>query len=259
MTSENRLPVRRCIYCDQGMPPFTDEHIIPFGLGGKDILPEASCAECQTITAKFEGKCLRLMLGPIRTRLRLPTRRPKERPTELPFKVTFSDSSSQTFSFPIHEHPTTFTLFQFEPARILYGLPEFQPDTYKATIWIGGLTKKELGYVGKKFGVTSFQAGAFEPRAFTQMLAKIAHSYAIAKHGFGSFEPLLNRVILGQPSGFNHFIGSAPEVEPAEPFLHTIGLERRQIRSETYLIAHIRLFACLGAPRYHAVVGRILQ
>lgn len=38
-------PVNVCIYCG-GTGALSDEHIIPFGLGGRWVLPKASCAEC---------------------------------------------------------------------------------------------------------------------------------------------------------------------------------------------------------------------
>jgi 5-methylcytosine-specific restriction endonuclease McrA len=45
--------VNRCIYCGT-LENLTDEHIIPYGLGGRSILPKASCSECSNITTNFE-------------------------------------------------------------------------------------------------------------------------------------------------------------------------------------------------------------
>src|SRR5579875_1815169 len=73
--------VGRCIYGDHD-GPFSDEHIVPYGLGGDVILPAASCRDCATKTSRFEQQVLRTMMGPLRVRLGLPTRRKKERPTE---------------------------------------------------------------------------------------------------------------------------------------------------------------------------------
>ncbi len=37
-------PIGRCIYCG-GRKGLLDEHIIPYGLGGNLVLPEASCKD----------------------------------------------------------------------------------------------------------------------------------------------------------------------------------------------------------------------
>jgi hypothetical protein len=182
--------------------------------------------------------------------MKLPTRRKKDRPTELPFTVTNQDGSLQTHTLPVSEHPTTCIMFQFEP--------EFQPATYDTKIWMGGLDKREVELVRKKYGGKGFTGGAFHPMAFVQMLAKIAHAHAVAVCGLGSFEPLLLNMILNRPFGWGHFVGSRlGEDILAEPFLHLVHLESRTVGTDMYLVAFIRLFAPLGAPRYHVAVGRL--
>ncbi len=75
MPSEKKVysAIGRCIYCGAENVTLTDEHIIPFGLGGNWILPKSSCKACATITGQFEQFCLRSMLGNTRIRLNLPT------------------------------------------------------------------------------------------------------------------------------------------------------------------------------------------
>ena len=49
-------PVGRCIYCgsDGDAKGLSDEHMVPFSLGGDAVLPKASCAACATETSKIE-------------------------------------------------------------------------------------------------------------------------------------------------------------------------------------------------------------
>ena len=78
--------VGSCIYC-HSTTNLCDEHIIPFGLGGRSVLPESSCKACAKITSAFERTCFRTMFGPLRMLYDLPTRRFKQRPSLLPLKV----------------------------------------------------------------------------------------------------------------------------------------------------------------------------
>ena len=52
-------PANRCIYCEEGKPPITREHVMPRGLGGGIIYPKASCEECRKVIHEVETYCLR--------------------------------------------------------------------------------------------------------------------------------------------------------------------------------------------------------
>ncbi len=81
----------KCIYCGSGSK-LTKEHIIPYSLGGRWVLPKASCSDCAKITGAFEGEFSRTILGPLRMLYNMPTRRPKDRPRHLPLKVKYPTS-----------------------------------------------------------------------------------------------------------------------------------------------------------------------
>lgn len=82
-----------CIYCG-AKDNLSDEHIIPFALGGNLILQKSSCPDCAKITSDFELTCLRTMYGPLRLLYNLPTRRPKKRPKKLLLKVKYNSDVS---------------------------------------------------------------------------------------------------------------------------------------------------------------------
>lgn len=87
--SKHRL-IGRCIYC--GAQPsaeyaLSDEHIFPYGLGGKQMLLKASCSKCADITSRFEGKVQREDLLGLRTAAGFPTRHKKDRPKTLKLKI----------------------------------------------------------------------------------------------------------------------------------------------------------------------------
>src|SRR5262245_46504142 len=116
-------PVGKCIYCGTTEGQLTKEHIIPFGLGGNWILPQASCSTCSGITRDVEQFCLRPMLGPFRIRLKLPTRRPKERPTILPLEYVRTDGVRERSTVPAEEFPGVCFGFRWSAPGLLRGQP----------------------------------------------------------------------------------------------------------------------------------------
>src|SRR6266478_5809071 len=87
-----------CIYCGR-TEELTDEHVVPFALGGNLILPDASCSECNKITSAFEQRVLRGFMQHARVAGHFPTRRPKERPTTIPIEIK-QDGQFKTVRLP---------------------------------------------------------------------------------------------------------------------------------------------------------------
>src|SRR3989338_3816229 len=86
---------KRCIYCGS-TENLSDEHIIPFGMGGQMVIPKASCKACSGLSSAFEGTCLRTMFGPLRMLYDLPSYRKKSRPKKLPLKVKIDSKDDWT-------------------------------------------------------------------------------------------------------------------------------------------------------------------
>jgi len=61
----------------------SDEHIVPFSLGGKHVIREASCSDCANITKKFEQRVARDLWGDARNSYDAPSRRKKERKSHI--------------------------------------------------------------------------------------------------------------------------------------------------------------------------------
>jgi hypothetical protein len=90
------------------------------------------------------------------------------------------------------------------------------------------------------------------------MLAKIAHSFAIAELGLDGFKPFLQQVILGTDIGhLGHYVGGTKEVPPASANVYDIRLTTIQSKScREYLMAIVRLLSDVqGMPEYWVVVG----
>jgi hypothetical protein len=185
-----------------------DEHIIPEGLGGKLRLKEASCRACEDITGAVERKVLRGPLQPTRAALKIRSKRKKPPPKAFSYWAQRNQWSPKVLRQVSREgFPFFFPFVSFnQKPRIVTGNPkggEFEvtlsalvnPNFSKSPIY----TLDRIAYVD------------FPLKEFTQMLAKIGHSYIMAVRGTVQFEPLLTDLALGKywPDA-NYLVGGLP-------------------------------------------------
>jgi hypothetical protein len=236
-------PVGRCIYCGASDRPLGREHIIPYGLDGDLILPSASCGDCAAITSKFERICLRGFLQGPRHLLDVTSRRgaPTKLPllgdhgiTPLPF-----DKAPIILMMPVYDLPTAL------------GGPALGQER-KSAVWVMPLrlVASDLSSYGGSVGTQPLH----QP-SFCRMLAKIAHSMAVAEIGLGRFHPHLLEIIYGRDEQPHQLIGGLLERRAPTRHRHEITTMVHEIGNSELIVAEIRLFADLGAPTYVVVVG----
>ena len=138
------------------------------------------------------------------------------------------------------------------PARPLRGLPDNGREAVNAVnwTWIDNDGWESLS----RQGIRTFDSAPVDPYKRVQMLAKIAHCEAVIAHGVDGFQPLVLDLIFGRNECMNLYVGcgNTPQ-SPPDSNLHNV-------RSFTHnepgmILVEIRLFASLGAPRYHVVAG----
>lgn len=240
-------PIRECIYCGDRNSKLSNEHIIAYGLGGKDLLLKASCANCQKITSRFEMTVLRKEVFQIRTKLNLPSRK-SSLPKELPFVVRLGDKA-KTFYLPTAKHPT-FAIFLEYPLPGIFGgdMPEKGINIIGSQLWqIAGPPVKEIA---ESFGSNTIEVThTTHGNEFEKMLAKIAYGYAVARYGVDALRNSpLKSIILGSSEKIGYWIGMInPKPEVGNPF-HRVRLEE----TDGWLLAKIILFK--GMPEYLVVV-----
>jgi hypothetical protein len=253
-------PVGTCIYCDKPEGRIEDEHIVPFGLAGDSVvLPKASCRRCARITGKVEHFCLRSTLGNFRIAIGAPTRRPKDRPKSIAIRTgrLSEDAASiadiQTVTISSTEL-VMYPSFTFPGAGTLEGRSVETDVSYQVN----------LHRLQGQFEEFSRKHGAIEsplllPMAFLRMIAKIAHSYAVAELGLGGFRPYLLELILCRIQELNQalqWIGCEPQLPPSTADLFSLTWNKVILADGRRLvIVHIRLFPFFGTPHYHLVVG----
>ena len=147
-------------------------------------------------------------------------------------------------------------MYAFDTAGILLGEPP--SETFHARGW--HLTdEKQLQHVVRKHSLPVIGYNPFNLFIFSRMLAKMAHSYAVAKEGLGSFTPLLQELILHGSRTPSYLVGGTHDLPPKENAVHRIGTGIATSSSQSgireYLVVNIRLFCFLGTPQYEVVVG----
>jgi hypothetical protein len=255
-TAEKYPPVWQCIYCGElDRSKMTDEHIVPFGLlpkGGDWFLPKASCTDCAGITKKFEDRCLQYAFGSLRQQFQLKSRRKKDGRVTAKYRGHNGEITERIVD--VRDLPRAAVGFRWPIPGIVLG----EPPTAKFT---GDMVVRydQKAFLEHLSDQQALSVGRVAPLDFARMLAKIGHSYAVAKFGAGSFEPLLRDVILDRSEAAPFLIGGDhsgvhPDDQPG--VLHDVF--RSDVRREngpSFFGVSIRLFALMGTPRYHVIVG----
>ena len=250
-------PARVCIYCGSRGVSLSQEHIIPLGLNGNLLLPEASCEACSKATQKIEEFCLKKMLINTRTRHKLRTRRPKNRPKS--FVVDIGDPSGATAAKVVSVDYLPTQSFAM-PAYDLPGMVQDEHDDSKLSreILASMSAADAEGLVGLGGGTkpVAMTIGTIDFRIFDRMLAKIAHSYAYAMLGPTGFEPRLANLIRYGGKASRLWVGGYAKRYPPSQHLWEIGMgEMRSPSGKTFTCVAIRLFSWMATPIYVIAVG----
>jgi hypothetical protein len=249
--------VGRCIYChatvySDGEPshPLGDEHIIPRSIGGKLLLPEASCKNCERITSRLESKCVPLF-DPGRLHLGLRGKKGKRR-TMAPMQ----SAGGRTLKMPLEDHPGILTMFRFGmPAALLCVNPD---DEITGNVVVAPAVSDLNQRIKRAPGGLQFRLGnGVSAETFARMLAKIAHAYATATLGIDGFTPFLPPTIIGEPPyRLARIVGSGVIEEQKSKERHEIQLTRmKDLRGADLIMVRIRLFGDRGCPSHYVVAG----
>jgi hypothetical protein len=263
----HRFPsVDQCIYCDQTGPDLTDEHVVPFGLGGNLILPNASCKACARETCRLEGRLLRGHWWPHRHRLNLRSRRPREQPADFPL-VRENDGLEHEERVLGDDYPVHLTV-GFDPPSWLSGQTVSKPPgaTHMLLRTTSAISSWRLdGWQQQGAILVPFREKVTIPVNLDvgdvmRFLAKVALSYAVGVRGLSTFAKFYVRsLILGSTDGANTFVGNGGS-PLLGPLLRGAGLHAMADRlSGRDLSVYVQLFRESGDPPpiYEVVVGAL--
>jgi len=261
MTQENFI-INKCIYCD-GVGQ-TDEHIIPFALGGKRKLYKASCEQCRKITSKCERNPLSENWAESRAILDYPSRRRNFGEEKFSLGVTFQDGTKDVLELSKNE---TLGLTPF----LEYPLPAFfAHGNYKSGISVNAHSVISFGpdirALAKKYGFKAIRyAVTYKGNNFEKMVAKIAYCAAVALFGLDSFnQRFVLQALLDKRDDIGFWVGCDPygEIIPLigkqrAKNIIKVGIWNKAGDGTRYIVTRLKFFASSDAPEYIVVIGTL--
>lgn len=247
-------PVNRCIYCRSVEAGLTDEHVVPFALGGNYVLPKASCPTCSRITAQFEGVTCRTTLGNLRMRYGFPTRRKRDRPEFIEIGIQNEDGSIGRRKVPVHEYPVGAFIPYFGRAGFFLGAP---PNLNVLQTTLKNHPTDELEVFTQKYKWDGRVSVRWMPDEYALTVIKIAYCYAIAALGINGFEPIAASYIAQREKNFSYIFGQVGENPPVSgpSSIWTVSFRFEQRPNGVILTAFVSLLPGMGTPIYEVIVG----
>ena len=243
-----------CIYCGSGNVPLTDEHIVPYSLGGSHVIRKASCHQCCKITSKIELKIARGLWGQPRSSYGAPTRRKKERSKY----VEVPDSANLGIKRRVlsGDFPAALIFYRMPQAGILSG---FDEDFDGSLFWkIYGIGDKDRpGAFEKTYGFKPALSFSHQPQEFGQLLLKIGYCQILTQLERDEFEPICLPYITGEKQNVSWLVGSDEGSVPLPDIGYSTQTSVIGYPGLLLLVGQIKLWANLEMPWYHAVVGRV--
>jgi hypothetical protein len=257
--------IGQCIYCPK--PATTKEHIVPIAFGGYHVLLDATCDDCQGITAKRETFLCEHNFNALRFNRGYFGRSRGKRTADLKIR---EGEHAPIRKLPFDKAPGVSLFPVLPPPGLLLGNPP--SDRVSVLQWHlidasgdGAHRTRELKASGMKGALALANIDLF---GFMRVLAKIAHGYAVFEVGLAGFRPLLQPIILGNSNDVPYYVGGTFQNGPIPILIKEPTLARpyqvipfeTPIGSEKYIGAQIRLFATERplTPVYTVIFGHPL-
>jgi HNH endonuclease len=255
-----------CIYCG-AEDNLRDEHIIPSAIGGRLKFQKASCHECEQKTHPFEGRIVNGFYGDARAFLGMKRGHRRKWPDKFsvyidpspkPNLLTITRGSDTKNFDPVEidlkDHPGVIVCPIFSPA----GMFSSEKPWFKVAIAGADQFKERIAKLGGSVLIGGQRPSLDDVARF---YAKIAHSFAMAHFGIGSFIPLLTPGIRGEGNLqelWQYVGGQLPDIplDDTGDHLHMLmPIECKLQSGQRLLLVRISLFAADKLPAYDIVVG----
>ncbi len=251
-----RIPSKgACIYCGDTKSELTDEHVLPYSIGGVHILNDASCKLCAKITTRFERDVLKGLWDDARNSYNAPSRRKYKREKF----IFLSDPKGQArkLKIPYEEYPAPMVFYHMDTAGLLLDLPE-SVDRSKFWTFKAITDQQKLEAFEKKYPGRLTAQMRFNHDSYARMLEKIGYCQVLCSLDPADFRPICLPYILGQKSNHSYIVGSSKSIpEPQKNLGYSLSTICFGSSHYMLLMAEIRILANNHTPVYHVVVGDV--
>ena len=243
--------VNQCIYCNTTGGVLTDEHTFPDGLGARQVLPKASCGECQGIINSIEGHCQLNFLKFARAQFGMQSTKRRKNVKPLTIDVKRHSGKIDRVVIDPSQMPLLLALPVIPPPTILANAAP--KDKISGFWWLPNFIGAEPL---RRLDAESVIFPRLDLPKFMRMIAKIAHAQTWAMIP-DRFKPILPDIILGKTENWHGLVGGRLIVPNADDkYSHSFAIGLRRLEDgKIFVCAQIRLFAQIGAPVYEAVCG----
>ena len=246
-----------CIYCGMTDVALSDEHVVPYSLGGSHILKKASCGRCADITKKFEQRVARDLWGNARIAFGAPSRRKRERKKTL--LMPDPNGRNRDLTVRAADYPGGFVFYKMERAGLLQGLPADEDVSSRWQLVVIDDDKRRKSFLERYPARPLTLSFRHVPQEFGQLLAKIGYGHILTQLNPGEFRPICVPFILGHDANVSYVVGGTLEAQVSEANNgYSLGTAAFGSADRLMLVALVRLLANTHAPAYHIVVGDVL-
>ena len=262
--TKESVAIGRCIYCGTAEGKLSEEHVTPFGLGGKLTLSDASCTHCQDITSRFERVIQRNMLFAARAAMASPTRRPGERERHQRIRVERNGTIEEVEAvwqdqWKLIELPIFPVPAHIDGRPYGAGIEVISKDTFELL--------EEGVEVARRHGAERMVPRDYRPEDFARFIAKMGYGYAVAAYGLDLFVDEIGRpssyvlpALLGERDDIGRWVGCSDRrelpvrqcnVSVAYGVIHGVNPWERE------LIVKLKMFPLFDGAEYVVVIGKV--
>ena len=167
-----------CIYCGAA-GGLSDEHVVPYFLGGAHVIRKSSCGRCADITKKFEQKVARDLWGDARIAFDAPSRRKSQRKSRLVMPDRRAGGPGHAIAAA--EYPAGFVFYKMCQAGLLQGLPACVDVSGSWQFVVIDDDERRKRFLEKYPGRDLAIGFRHVPREFGQLLAKIGYGQVLTQ------------------------------------------------------------------------------
>ena len=256
-----------CIYCgaNGGAGGLGEEHVVPYALGGKTTLSNASCNGCSAITSYLDGYLASATYKYLRVHSGVQSR--SGHPDVLPAYVGIEGGEITQIDLAPCDHPYFLHMPVWHPPGLMRGeapTPEFKEPKAHVYWYVPPNMRDTLALRHGQTAEIQDKTPMPNVRTFARAVAKIAYCNAIIHYGLNGFRPLaLPDIILGRYPHISLFVGSdRGDPPPPDPkgILHKLTFTNVNYQKLNFYTMRLRLFAHSGTdtngmPYYEVVIG----